>query len=169
MIRVLLLLAVCASTAFAQGATPVIAGARKQIGERAQHLVDAAKEMPADKYGFKATPGQMTFGHIVFHTAMSDYFLCSALAGEKPTKKEGFSDTDPKDKLVTALQQSAEYCGNEIAKLDPAKLGDEVTFPWAKMTKAEVLLELNADLADHYSLASTYLRLNGLLPPTAKK
>ena len=37
------------------------------------------------------------------------------------------------------------------------------------MTKGAAVLDLSADWADHYSQMASYLRLNGLLPPTAKK
>jgi hypothetical protein len=37
------------------------------------------------------------------------------------------------------------------------------------MTKATAVLYLVSDWADHYGGAATYLRLNGLLPPTAKQ
>jgi hypothetical protein len=50
-----------------------------------------------------------------------------------------------------------------------AKLGDELTlFGGRKGTKAAAVIALTSDWADHYSAAAMYLRLNGLLPPTAK-
>ena len=169
MVRVLLLVLVMVSSALAQE-NPVIAAARKQIGERGKHLIEAAKEMPAEKYSFKATEGQMTFGHLVFHTARANSFLCSALIGaDHPKWVDDVKDTDPKDKLVSVLEQSLNYCTDSIVKVDPASFGKELKFPFGTMTVAEVLTELNADFADHYSLAATYLRLNGLQPPTAKK
>jgi hypothetical protein len=42
-------------------------------------------------------------------------------------------------------------------------------FGGRKMTKGAAALELSADWADHYSQMAGYLRLNGLLPPSAKK
>ncbi len=169
MLRVFLLLVTLAAGALAQESGPVVTAARKQIMERAHHLVAAAKEMPADKYSFKATPGQMTFGHMVFHTARSNNGLCGLAAGEKRNQPE-LKDTDPKDKLVAALEDSVSYCDGVLAKLSDKTLGESLKTPWgAEMTRAELLLEINADLADHLSLAATYLRLTGLRPPPAKK
>ncbi len=170
MVRLLLLLSLLAGSVFAQDANPVATAARKQIMERAHHLVDAAKEMPADKYGYKATPEQMTFGHMVFHTTRSNSGLCALVAGEKPAMPEGLKDTDPKDKLVAALEHSVAYCDSVLSKVSDKNLGENLKTPWGEdMTRAELLLEINADQADHYALASAYLRLNGLRPPTAKK
>ena len=48
-------------------------------------------------------------------------------------------------------------------------LGDEVTlFGGRKGTKADAVIALTSGWADHYSAAAMYLRLNGLVPPTAK-
>ncbi len=168
MIRVLLLLAILVSGAMAQEANPVVAAARKQILRRAHNMVEAAKEMPADKYGFKATEGQMTFGGVVRHTAWANGLLCSVAAGEKEPPAD-FKEADPKDKLVAALAASVSYCEGVLAKLDDKNLGQELKLPWGPMTRAEILFEMNADQGDHYSMLASYLRLNGLLPPTAKK
>ena len=170
MIRFILLVSLLVGSAFAQESDPVAAAARKQILPRAHHLVDAAKEMPADKYSFKASPEQMTFGHMVWHTARANYGLCGLLAGEKSAFPQDLKDTDAKDKLVPVLDQSVTYCEGVLSKTTDKSLGETLKTPWGKeMTRAELLLEINADEADHYSLAATYLRLNGLLPPTAKK
>ncbi len=170
MIRLIVVISLLLGSAFAQQANPVATAARKQIMERAHNLFEAAQEMPADKYNFKATDKQMTFGHMVWHTARANFGLCSLLAGEKSQFPQDLKDTDPKDKLVAALKSSLVYCDAVLTKATDKNLGEELKTPWgAQMTRAELLLEINADQADHYSLAATYLRLNGLLPPTAKK
>lgn len=170
MIRLIVAVSLLLGSAWGQQANPVATAARKQIMERAHHLLDAAKEMPADKYTFKASEKQMTFGHMVWHTARANYGLCSLLAGEKSQFPQDLKDSDPKDKLAPVLEQSVSYCDGVLAKTTDKDLGEELKTPWgAQMTRAELLLEINADQADHYSLAATYLRLNGLLPPTARK
>ncbi len=168
--RLLAVIVVLVSASFAQDTNPVATAARRQIMERAHHLLDAARLMPPDKYGFKATDKQMTFGHMVFHTARANDGMCALVAGEKSPFPQDLKDTDPKDKLVATLEQSVNYCDGVLAKVTDKTLGDKLKTPWGEeMSRAELLLEINADQADHYSLAATYLRLNGILPPTAKK
>ena len=59
--------------------------------------------------------------------------------------------------------------GAEVTFNFPAKL-TEVSELWGeKMTRAAAMTEATGDWADHYSQAAIYLRLNGQLPPTAKK
>ena len=38
-----------------------------------------------------------------------------------------------------------------------------------EVSRAEMMFAAAEDWADHYSQLAIYLRLNGLLPPTAKK
>jgi DinB family protein len=167
--RVLLIVIVLSAAAIAQDANPVVAAGRKQIMERSHHMVEAAKLMPADKYEYKATPTQMTFGHLVVHAVRATGGLCALAAGEKRTPPD-LKDTDPKDKLVAALEDAVTYCDTALPKVTDKSLGETIKTPWgAEMTRAELLFEINADQADHYSIAAMYLRLNGLLPPTAKK
>ena len=162
-------------TLFAQEKNPVAAALRETEQGRSKNMVAAAQEMPADKFGFKASPDQMTFGHLTLHIAEANYMFCSTIGGVAAPELPKLSDTDPKDKLVERLKSSFDFCGTALAKLDDSNLGETVTwrssvFGEQKATRAMAILRLAANnWADHYSLQATYLRLNGLLPPTAKK
>lgn len=149
--------------------SPVADATRTWLEHEANYLTASAEEMPADKYDFHPTPQQMTFAKLIEHIAGSNRFMCSSIAGESAPKGNGATEKDGKDKLVSDMKASFDYCGGALAKADDSKLGEEV--PWfggRKMTRAFVMVALAADLADHYSMAAAYLRLNGMLPPTAQ-
>jgi DinB superfamily len=163
-IFVMLFLSACA---WAQN--PVSDGLRSRLATVTKNTIAAAEEMPADKYGYKPTEAQVPFGHWVSHAAGANYFLCSKLTGAT-APESGVKETDPKDKLMDAMKKSFDYCAAQLPKLQDSQLGDEIeVFGGRKMTKGATTLELSADWADHYSQMASYLRLNGLLPPTAKK
>ena len=150
-------------------ANPVTDTVRQQVQRESKNLGGAAAEMPADKYGFRPTEPQMTFGHLIMHIAQSNVFLCSKISGMAAPAQAKLSDTDPKTALVQAVNASFDYCGTALAKVNDSMLGDEITvFGGRKMTRAAALISLSDDWADHYSAAAMYLRLNGLLPPTAQ-
>ena len=142
----------------------------KEILPRQQkNLVAAVEAMPADKFSYRPTEQQMTFGHLVLHILESNNYLCSKIGDAPEVKPVGLKDTDDKAKLVTALKASFEFCTTALAKVDDSKLSDEVElFGGHKGVRAFALIALSNDWADHYSSAAMYLRLNGLLPPTAK-
>jgi hypothetical protein len=51
------------------------------------NLVAAVEEMPADKFGYKPTPQQMSFANLVLHMTESNNYLC-AKAGDIPRSWE---------------------------------------------------------------------------------
>jgi hypothetical protein len=164
-------LACVASGVWAQqpGANPVTSAVKQMIELRQKNIVAAADAMPEAKYGFKPTPEQGTFGHLIEHSAGANYMFCSKLAGESGPKPEA-TEKDGKAKLVGDLKKSFEYCSTALNKLDDAHLSDPVElFGGTKATKGAAVLYLSASWGDHYSTEAMYLRLNGLLPPTAKK
>ncbi len=164
MLAVLLFLSACA---WAQN--PVADGLRERLTRMSKNTIAAAEEMPADKYGYKPTEAQVPFGHWVSHGASANYLICSKLTGAT-TPEAGVKETDAKDKLIDALKKSFDYCSAQLPKLKDSDLGEEVLlFGTRKMSKGAAALELSADWADHYAQMSSYLRLNGMLPPTAKK
>jgi len=155
----------------AQGtvANPVATSVQEMFNRQSKLIVAAVDEMPADKFGYHPTPEQMTFGKIVSHVAGVNYFVCSMISGTPAPKDVKVSETDPKDKLQTALQSSFDFCSQAVSTLQDSKLGDTITFfGGRKAPRARAVLELVADLSDHYSQMAGYLRLNGLLPPSAQ-
>jgi hypothetical protein len=146
--------------------SPVADATRSWFEREAKNLTAAAEAMPADKYDFHPTPQQMTFAHLMTHIAGSNRIMCSSIAGESAPKDGGVTDKDGKDKLLAEVKASLDYCRDALAKVDDSKLGEEL--PAFGHSRAYVMMFLVADLADHYGLAATYLRLNGLLPPTAQ-
>ncbi|OLB06264.1 MAG: hypothetical protein AUH06_07965 [Gemmatimonadetes bacterium 13_2_20CM_69_27] len=138
---------------------------------QAKNITDAAELMPADKYGYKPTPAQMSFGDVVAHLiADGNDYLCSAASGQKSPDRPKFAGTDPKDKLVAGLKDSFQFCATALAAMQDAQLGDSIKFFGGRMsTRGLATLITVADWADHYSQMANYLRLNGLLPPTAKR
>ena len=148
---------------------PVSNSVRKIMERRAKIMVAAAEAMPADKYSFRPTPEQMTFGHLVVHTAGANNFLCSSIAGTAAPADEKLSDTDSKDKLIAALKGSFDYCTQALAKMDDSNLAQQVPFFGGdKISRAGAMIALTDVAYDHYSMAAMYLRLNGLVPPTAQ-
>ncbi len=147
---------------------PVVGTIRDLEQRQSKNLIAAAEEMPADKYSYKPTPEQITFAHLIMHTASSNNGLCSKIAGEK--RDVQLKDTDPKDTLTKALRDSFTYCEQVLQKATDANLSEPMeVFPGRNGTRATVFISMATGWADHYGAAAMYLRLNGLLPPSATK
>ena len=102
-----LFLLFAATAVLAQDKNPVTSVAKQILPRQQKNLVAAVEEMPADKFGYKPTEQQMTFGHLVLHIIESNNYLCSHI-GDVPEVKPpvALKESDGKDKLVAALQAS---------------------------------------------------------------
>jgi len=166
----LLLFLFVATAVWAQDKNPVTSVVKEILPRQQKNLIAAVEEMPADKFDFHPTEKQMTFGHLVLHIIESNNYLCSKI-GDLPEVKAAvpLKESDGKEKLVAGLKASFEFCTTVLGKVDDSKLADEVElFGGHKGSRAFALIALTNDWAGHYSSAAMYLRLNGLLPPTAQ-
>lgn len=149
-------------------ANPVSQALRDLEVSSAKNMVAAAEAMPADKYDYKPTTEQITFGHLILHIAQSNVGLCSKISGQAPPTAEQLTDTAGKEKLVAAIKASFEYCGQVLPGVDDTGLGNMISLSATRnFTKARTMMILADDWADHYSSEAAYLRMNGILPPTA--
>ena len=148
---------------------PVASAFRDNFKQVSRNLIDAGEEMPARKYSYKPTKAQMSFGKIMVHLAEGNDFLCGAIGGVKAPERTKVKETDTKVVLVARLKETFEFCDQALAQLDDSKLSEQVPMFGQTMSRAGVIIITTGDWADHYSQEAIYLRLNGLLPPTAKK
>jgi uncharacterized damage-inducible protein DinB len=143
-----------------------------------RNLAQAFDSIPEAKFSYKPTPAQLSIGFIAQHLASDNYFFCSNFGPMKPplpakdtTTTDSVKAKWPKDTLVAKLRASFTFCENAFAQLDDAKLADQITVMWGgqsrNATRANFVLLHTLDMADHYSQLANYMRLNGMLPPTA--
>lgn len=140
-------------------------------------LLMAFDSIPASQYGFRPTPVQQSVGFIAQHLENANYGLCSQFGELKPVKsaRDSLADTIkarwPKDSLIARVRASLVFCRDAIETLTDAQLADEITYgtPSGPQTVLRVryLILLVTDLAEHYSQLSSYMRLLGLVPPSA--
>lgn len=152
-----------------QSKNPVSDVLREMLAGREKNTVAAFAEMPADKFDYKPTPAQMTFGHLAAHIVEANNYFCANVGDVAPPKVE-LKGTEGKEKLVTAMKASFEFCKTALEKASDSKMNENITwFDGKPRARVWAYLGLASSWADHYGAAAMYLRLNGLLPPTAKK
>jgi hypothetical protein len=147
---------------------PVSAALKTMQPRFEKNMVAAAEAMPGEKFGFKPSPEMNSYGHLVMHIAQSNNTFCSKISGAAAPDVK-YSDSDPKDKLVAVLKASFEYCTTVLASVDDSKLGDQMMlFGNRPASRAAAMMSLAGSWTDHYATQAIYLRLNGILPPTAQ-
>jgi hypothetical protein len=149
-------------------ANPVSATVKLRLATFQKNMVGGAELMPAEKYSFKPTPEMSTFGHLMLHIAQTNYRLCSVVSGMAMPETK-VADTDGKDKLVPVVKDSFDFCTKALANTDDSKLGQMVKlFGPNPLPMAAAWIALPGTWNDHYSEEAIYLRLNGILPPSAQ-
>ena len=158
---------------------PVTAVMKQRTMTFQQRLAEAFDSIPERIFGYKPTPAQMTIGYIAQHLVDDNYFYCNqfgAMKGQRAAEDTTTPDTVkakwPKAKLVAQLKTSFKFCEDAFAQLDDGKLGDQVTQTLSNgqtrtVTRAGPVMGHIIDMVDHYSQLANYMRLNGLVPPTA--
>jgi uncharacterized damage-inducible protein DinB len=130
-----------------------------------------AAEMPADKYGFKPTPEQQTFGERTVHVATANvYFL--GLLGGSATKPTIDPKATSKDAALKALDDSFDYGTAILKQQTDQTLLQLIASPPKFMgpsSGARIIAFLSGHTWDIYGQMVVYLRLNGHVPPASQK
>jgi uncharacterized damage-inducible protein DinB len=157
-----------AAPSLAAQSNPVVGAVRMMATQTGKSILDAAREMPADKYAFKPTPAHMSFAELIIHIQDDSRKTCGAMSSAAALPPQKLASTESKEQLVAALKGAIDYCGTVLSQAKDARLGDQVTWYGTRTTRAMAFVGLVADWSDHYAQAALYLRLNGLVPPTAR-
>lgn len=151
-------------------ANPVSDSIRAGWNTAKRNMLGSAKVMPADKYGFKPVDTVRTYGQLLAHVAGANYVFCAAARGEKsPHAEEEFEKSATTAAAVSkALQDSIAYCDTAYSALTDAKAGEIVNGAFGgKDSRAGILMGNTGHNNEHYGNLVTYLRINGLVPPSS--
>jgi uncharacterized damage-inducible protein DinB len=130
-----------------------------------------AAEMPADKYSFRPTEAQQTFGERTVHVATANVFFLSLLGGTAP-KPTIDPKVTTKEAALKALDDSFDY-GVAVLKqqTDQALLQPVASAPkfLGPSSRARIMTFVAGHTWDIYGQMVVYLRLNGHVPPASQK
>lgn len=166
-------LAAAGSTMSAQGGggSPVASSIRELWDGAKRNLVGSAKTMPEDKFGYRPVNTVRTYGEILAHVAGANFVFCSAARGQASPHAEDAFEKSAKTRaqIVKALEDSIAYCDAAYAGLTDRSAGEQVNAPFGdgKTTRAAALMGNTGHVQEHYGNLVTYLRMNGLVPPSS--
>ena len=174
----LLLLAFVAVPAFAQNAKQVatprpssshgsaVADIRSHWRTLSGYVLQSAIDVPEDKYSYKPTPDVRSFGELFAHVAGAQSMFCAIALGEKPPAEDAVVATT-KASLIEALKQSNANCDRAYGQTDAASMGQVDVFGEQHSRLYALMMNATHD-GEHYGNLITYLRLNGMVPPSSK-
>ena len=134
-------------------------------------LVNAADAMPDDKFGYKPTPAQRSYGEQIMHVVQANQSVVGMLGGKTPAPAINLKAAT-KAEVMTALRQSMDYWEVVLKEFTDQQLNERVATPPDFGTSASRLrlfyLSITHSL-DIYGQMVVYLRLNGGVPPASQR
>jgi uncharacterized damage-inducible protein DinB len=161
------------SASISAQANPISDGVRDGWNSAKRNMLGSAKVMPEAKYGFKPVASVRTYGQILAHVAGANYEFCAGAKGEKtPFSEDHFEKTATTAAAITkALQDSIAYCDGAYTALTDSTAAQVVNGPFGggKQARAAILMGNTSHNNEHYGNLVTYLRINGLVPPSSAR
>lgn len=132
------------------------------------YLIASAEQMPEEKYGYKPTPEVRSFGQIIGHVASSQYGFCSTALGEKSPVTEDMEKRTTKASLVQGLKDAFAYCEKAYAMSDADAARMTKLFGSDRTRMFVLMFNVSHDF-EHYGNLVTYMRENGMVPPSSQR
>ena len=163
------LLAVATLRPAAQSAT-IQSDALKDWTNMKDTMAKIANAMPEDKFGFKPTPAQRSFGEQILHVAGANVGIIRTLGGKAAAPAINDKATSKAD-TIKAMSDSFDY-GTALLneQTDQTMAASIQGPPWmGPSTRARIYAFLIGHTQDTYGQMVVYLRLNGLVPPASQR
>ncbi len=133
---------------------------RKEFG-------DIAAAMPADKLPYRATPEVRTFGEIIVHVVDDNMNFLEAVAGVKPHAADQYANVKTRQEILKALADYHEYGAKVLADLTDQKAMENIPYRnRGNVPRWRLVMQAIGHAKEHYGNLVTYMRLNGLVPPS---
>jgi uncharacterized damage-inducible protein DinB len=158
----------CAVVAQAQVANPQVASAKAFYSYMKGNVLKTAEKIPADKYGFQATPEVRSIGQLLAHIADAQFAFCGIVKDGKPVTKDVEKTAKGKADISKALADSFALCDADWASLTDASSAEIVQFH-GPVTKLALISFNTAHGLEHYGNLVTYMRLNKMVPPSSEE
>jgi uncharacterized damage-inducible protein DinB len=133
------------------------------------NILKSADKLPEEKYSFKPTPEVRTYGQLLAHVADAQYVFCGVVKEGKPQPKGIEKSNLGKTQLVQALKDAFAYCDAAYAGLTDTSSAETLPLFGQQRTKLSVLDFNIAHTFEHYGNLVTYMRINGVGPPSSEK
>jgi uncharacterized damage-inducible protein DinB len=139
----------------------------------AGYIVKSAGMVPEDKYKWQPTPEVRSFARLFAHVTDDNNGACWALAGaaqaparvDTPNSAESGANKLTKADLQKGLEASVALCQQAFAAVTTANMMEQNGR--GARTKIGNLIYNTSHINEHYGNIVTYLRLNGMVPPSS--
>jgi uncharacterized damage-inducible protein DinB len=149
--------------------TTLAGDAQRDWAIQKELLVNAADAMPDDKFGYKPTPAQESYGERIMHVVQANQVVVGLLGGKTPAPAVNLKATT-KAEVMTALRQSMDYWEVVLKEFNDMQLNERVTPPRGpSASRLRLVYGSITHSVEIYGQMVVYLRLNGIVPPASRR
>lgn len=132
-------------------------------------MTNIADAMPEDKFGYKPTPAQRSFGEQVMHVAGANVMIIKTLGGKAAAPTIDQKATS-KAAILKALADSYDYGTAVLKEQNDQSMLEAVQGPRfiGTATRARLVWDTIGHAWDEYGAMTVYLRLNNIVPPASR-
>ena len=150
-------------------AGPVVRSLQSLHDMTTANISATAEVLDEALFSFRPAAEVRSMGELLAHIAGAQYAFCSVAAGEDNPNSEDFEQTaTTKAQINAALEGGFAYCTKAYAGMTDAASADVVSLFGDDMTRSGVLAFNSAHNFEHYGNLVTYMRLNGIVPPSSR-
>lgn len=134
------------------------------------NIVKTAEMLDDAMYAYQPTEDVRTAGQMLGHIANAQYFFCSTAAGtDNPNEVDIEETATTKAEIVPALKDAFAYCDGVYESMTDAQ-GAEARSMFGNPMAASAVLAFNTTHNyEHYGNLVTYMRMNGIVPPSSQQ
>ena len=129
-------------------------------------VIQSAIDVPEEKYSYKPTSDVRSFGELFGHVAGAQSMFCAMALGEKPPSEDAVT-AKTRTELIEALKLSNRNCERAYNQTDAAAGGQVDVFGEQRSRLYALMMNVMHD-GEHYGNLITYLRMNGMVPPSSR-
>ena len=139
------------------------------------YLVMAAEMMPESGYGSRPTPDVRTFAEQINHATSTHYSFCNQTGLPPGVQKQSAPDLraiKAKAEIIKALRESIAYCDRILSAASEEWLSEVIPAVGGPSSgqirgmRAHIFIYNAVHSAEDYGTITTYLRMQGVVPPS---
>jgi uncharacterized damage-inducible protein DinB len=130
-------------------------------------ITKAAEQVPPDKYGYAPVKGVRTMGQLFGHIANSTAMFCNTASGMQMATGGDAEKLTAKADIQKALATGFSACDHAFQMINAGSANEPIKLFNQAHTRIGVMAFNNAHMYEHYGNVVTYMRINGMVPPSS--
>jgi uncharacterized damage-inducible protein DinB len=134
-----------------------------------RQLVAVAEAVPQDKYNYRPTPEVRTFREIIVHVAGENLSWMEIVGGvPQPGEHTRFEHLTAREDVLQAVTEYFDYGTKVLAGMTDQEAMGTVIQRNRPTPRWVIVVQAIGHSKEHYGNMVTYLRLNGMVPPSSQ-